>query len=362
MEGKALLFKYLGGVDAVPICLKTQDSQELVRTVQLLEPAFGAINLEDIAQPRCFRVLEELRKSLEIPVWHDDQQGSATALLAGLIGALKVVGKRVDSVRIAMIGIGAANASSYRLLKAYGVDPAQIVVCDTRGTLHRNRGDIEQQRTEFPEKWAVCQETNREAITGGIENALRGADVCVAFSSSGPGVIEPAWIRSMIKDAIVFACANPTPEIWPWDAKEAGARVVATGRSDFSNQLNNSLVFPGIFRGTLDSRAVTISDEMALAAAMELALCAEENGLREDAILPSMADWRIVPRVAAATALKAQELGLARVNRSREQYIEMATHRILDAQHTLQVLMREDLIAAMPADRAASADPGKGSK
>jgi malate dehydrogenase (oxaloacetate-decarboxylating) len=357
MEGKALLFKYLGGVDAVPICLKTQDSQELVSTVQLLEPAFGAINLEDIAQPRCFRVLEELRKTMEIPVWHDDQQGSATALLAGFIGALKVVGKRTDSVRIAMIGIGAANASSYRLLKAYGVDPAQIVVCDTRGTLHRNRGDIEQQRAEFPEKWAVCQETNPEAITGGIENALRGADVCVAFSSSGPGVIEPAWIRAMAKDAIVFACANPTPEIWPWDAKEAGARIVATGRSDFSNQLNNSLVFPGIFRGTLDSRAVTISDEMALAAAMELALCAEEDGLREDAILPSMADWRIVPRVAAATALKAQELGLARVTRSREQYIEMATRRILDAQRTLQVLMREDLIAAMPTDRAANANP-----
>jgi len=357
MEGKALLFKYLGGVDAVPICLKSQDSRELIRTVQLLEPAFGAINLEDIAQPRCFRVLEELRKTMEIPVWHDDQQGSATALLAGLIGALKVVGKRKDSVRIAMIGIGAANASSYRLLKAYGFDPAQIVVCDTRGTLHRNRGDMEQLRTEFPEKWAVCQETNPEAITGGIENALRGADVCIAFSSSGPGVIEPAWIRAMAKDAIVFACANPTPEIWPWDAKEAGARIVATGRSDFSNQLNNSLVFPGIFRGTLDSRAVTISDEMALAAAMELALCAEENGLREDAILPSMADWRIVPRVAAATALKAQESGLARVTHSRDQYIDMATHRILDAQRTLQVLMREDLIPAMPVDRAAVADP-----
>ena len=183
MEGKALLFKYLGGVDAVPICLSTQNSAEVVRTVQLLEPSFGGINLEDIAQPRCFRILEDLRKTTKIPVWHDDQQGSATALLAGLIGALKVVGKRIDSVRIAMIGMGAANVSSYRLLKAYGVDPAQIVACDTRGTLHRNRGDIEQQRTEFPEKWAVCQETNREANTGGIKDALRGADVCVAFSS-----------------------------------------------------------------------------------------------------------------------------------------------------------------------------------
>lgn len=350
MEGKALLFKYLGGVDAVPICLSTQNSTELVRTVQLLEPSFGGINLEDIAQPRCFRVLEDLRKTMEIPVWHDDQQGSATALLAGLIGALKVVGKRADSVSIAMIGMGAANASSYRLLKAYGVDPAQIVACDTRGTLHRNRRDIEQQRAEFPEKWSVCQETNKKVITGGIEDALRGADVCVAFSSPGPGVIEPAWIRSMNEDAIVFACANPTPEIWPWDAKEAGARIVATGRSDFSNQLNNSLVFPGIFRGTLDARALTISDEMAMAAAMELARCAEEHGLNDDAILPSMADWRIVPRVAAATALKAQELGLARVTRSREEYIEIATRRILDSQRTLQVLMQEGLVAAMPID------------
>jgi len=348
MEGKALLFKYLGGVDAVPICLATQNSAELVRTVQLLEPSFGGINLEDIAQPRCFRVLEELRKTMEIPVWHDDQQGSATALLAGLIGALKVVGKRVDSVRIAMIGMGAANASSYRLLKAYGVNPAQIVACDTLGTLHRNRADLEELRTGFPEKWLVCQETNREVIPGGIQNALRGADVCVAFSSPGPGVIDPAWIRSMSKDAIVFACANPTPEIWPWDAKEAGARIVATGRSDFSNQLNNSLVFPGIFRGTLDARALTISDEMATAAAVELAGYAEEHGLSEGAILPNMADWRIVPRVAAATALKAQELGLARVTRSREQYIEIATRRILDSQNTLHVLMQEGLVAAMP--------------
>jgi len=285
---------------------------------------------------------------MEIPVWHDDQQGSATALLAGLIGALKVVGKRVDSVRIAMIGMGAANASSYRLLKAYGVNPAQIVACDTLGTLHRNRADLEELRTGFPEKWLVCQETNREVIPGGIQNALRGADVCVAFSSPGPGVIDPAWIRSMSKDAIVFACANPTPEIWPWDAKEAGARIVATGRSDFSNQLNNSLVFPGIFRGTLDARSLTISDEMATAAAVELAGYAEEHGLSEGAILPNMADWRIVPRVAAATALKAQELGLARVTRSREQYIEIATRRILDSQNTLHVLMQEGLVAAMP--------------
>jgi malate dehydrogenase (oxaloacetate-decarboxylating) len=357
MEGKALLFKYLGGVDAIPICLATRNCQELVRTVRLLEPSFGGINLEDIAQPGCFRILDGLRQTMAIPVWHDDQQGSATALLAGLMGALKVVDKPIGSVRIAMIGMGAANVSSYRLLKSYGVDGAQIVACDRQGTLHRNRHDIEDRQTEFREKWSVCQETNREALTGGIAEALRGADVCIAYSSSGPGVIEPGWVRSMAKDAIVFACANPNPEIWPWDAKEAGARIVATGRSDFSNQLNNSLVFPGIFRGTLDSRAVTISDEMAMAAAVELAKCAEEQGLSENAILPTMADWRVVSRVAAATAITAQESGLARLTRSREEYIEAATRRILDAQHTVQVLMREDLIAAMPVDRLKHTDP-----
>ncbi len=357
MEGKAPPFKYPGGVDAIPIRLASQNCQELVRTVRLLEPSFGAINLEDIAQPRCFRVLDELRQSMPIPVWHDDQQGSAMALLAGLIGALKVGGKTIGSVKIAMIGMGAANVSSYRPLKAYGVDPAQIVACDKRGTLRRNRQDIEDRRTEFPEKWPVCQETNREAVIGGIAEALRGAGVCIAFRSSGPGAIEPRWVRSMAKVAIVFDCANPNPEIWPWDAKEAGARIVATGRSGFSNQLNNSLVFPGIFRGTLDSRAVTIGDEMAMAAAAELAGCAEEQGLSENAILPAMAEWRVVPGVAAAAAMKARESGVARLSRSREEYIEAATRRMQDAQHTMQVLMQEGLIAPMPVHRVERVDP-----
>jgi len=356
MEGKALLFKYLGGVDAVALCLATQDAREFVRAVQLLEPAFGAINLEDIAQPRCFRVLEELRKTMSIPVWHDDQQGSATALLAGLIGALKAVGKQIDSIRIAMIGMGAANVAVYRLLKAYGVDPAQIVACDSQGTLHRDRHDVEERQTEFAEKWAVCRESNPDRGAGGIEQALRGADVCIAFARSDPKLIEPAWIRAMAKDAIVFACANPEPEIWPWAAKAAGARIVATGRSDFPNQLNNSLVFPAIFRGTLDARAVTISGEMAMAAAIELAQCAEERGLTENSILPGMADWQVVPRVAAATAIRAQELGLARAERTRAEYIESATQRIMDARRMVRVLMREDVIAPMPFAPVTSGD------
>jgi malate dehydrogenase (oxaloacetate-decarboxylating) len=352
MEGKALLFKYLGGVDAVPICLATQDEHEFVRTVQLLEPSFGGINLEDIAQPRCFRVLEKLRETMTIPVWHDDQQGTATAVLAAFINALKVTGKTIDSVRIAMIGMGAANVAAYRLLKAYGIHPEQIIACDSRGTLHRNREDLERARLEFREKWMVCQETNPGALTGGIRQALHGADVCIAFSRPVPGLIETEWVRGMAKDAIVFSCANPAPEIRPQDAQRAGARIVATALGDSPNQLNNSLVFPGIFRGTLDAGASTITDEMALAAALELACCAEERGLSEEAILPTMADWKVVPRVAAATAMKAQELGLTRNTRTREHYIEVATRRIRDARRLSQIVVEEDPERALTASNS----------
>ncbi len=340
MEGKALLFKYLGGVDAVAICLATQNQQEFVRTVQLLEPSFGAINLEDIAQPRCFRILDELRKTMSIPVWHDDQQGSATALLAGLLNALKVVGKAMKSIRIAMIGMGAANFATYRLLKSYGVNPAQIIACDSRGTLHCNRRDIQVHSEEFREKWSVCAESNVDQVEGGIDRALRGADVCIAFARSEPGVIKPEWIRAMARDAIVFACANPDPEIWPQDALAAGAHIVATGRSDFPNQLNNSLVFPGIMRGTLDARVKTITDNMAIAAASELARCAEERGLSKDAILPAMDDLEIVPRIAAATASKAQEEGLARIVHSRDEWIRLAAERVKESRRIADAVTR----------------------
>jgi malate dehydrogenase (oxaloacetate-decarboxylating) len=328
MEGKALLFKYLGDVDAFPICLATQNPDELVRTVELLQPSFGGINLEDIAQPKCFRVLERLRSSMAIPVWHDDQQGSATVLIAGLTNALTIVGKSLSEVRIAMIGMGAANVSVYRLLKACGADPAAIVACDSGGTLHRGRDDVAAGRQDFPEKWAVCNETNAGGVTGGIAEAMRGADVCIAFSKPGPDVIRPEWVAAMAHDAIVFACANPVPEILPQAATAAGARIVATGRSDFSNQMNNSLVFPAIFRGALDVRARTISDEMALAAAAELARCAADAGLREDRILPHMEDVDAVSRVAAATALKAIEQGIARGAIEAGEYARQVATRI----------------------------------
>lgn len=348
MEGKALLFKYLGGVDAVPICLATADTDEIVRTASLLEPTFGGINLEDIAQPRCFRVLDRLRASLRIPVWHDDQQGSATVLLAALINALGIVGKRLDGVRIAMVGMGAANVATYRLLRACGADPGSIVACDSKGTLHRGRADLEAARDLFAEKWRVAEESNADAVVGGIAEALVGADVCVAFSASGPGIVRPEWVARMAKDAIVFACANPVPEIWPWEARAAGARIVATGRSDLSNQVNNALAFPGIFRGVLDVRAATVSDEMAHAAACELAAAGAAAGLAEDALLPRMDQMEVAARVATATALAAQRQGLARLSRDRDELYRGALDRISAAREATHVLMREGLIAPVP--------------
>ncbi len=348
MEGKALLFKYLGGVDAVPICLGSKDPEDIVRTVALLEPAFGGINLEDIAQPKCFGILDRLRAQMTIPVWHDDQQGTATVLLAGLLGALAVVGKDIRRIRIAMVGMGAANVATYRILKAAGIEPGAVVGCDATGTLHRGRHDIEAHQDEYPDKWRLCQESNAERVVGGIAEALRGADVCVAFSASGPGVIEPAWVRTMAADAIVFACANPVPEIWPWDAAAAGARIVASGRSDFPNQINNSLGFPGIFRGALDVRARTITDEMAIAAAHELAACAAERGLSEERIVPAMDEWEVAPRVAVATALQAQRQGVARLATSADELHAAATRAVRAARTATEVLMREGLIAPPP--------------
>ncbi len=347
MEGKALLFKYLGGIDAVPLCVGTRDPTAMVETVAALEPSFGGINLEDIAQPGCFSILDRLRPRLNIPVWHDDQQGSATVALAGLLNALDVVGKRLVDIKLAMIGMGAANVATYRLLKASGIATEAIVACDSKGTLHLGRSDIEAARDFYAEKWQVCEETNREKVVGGIAEALRGADACIAFSRPGPGTIEAEWIKAMAPDAIVFACANPVPEIWPQDAKAAGARIAATGRSDFPNQVNNSLGFPGIFRGALDVRARTISDEMAFAAARELAAAAQVN-LGEESILPRMTDWQVPARIAVAVGMQAQEQGLARLNLDHGALYDTALAKIKAARDATQALMRNGLIPPGP--------------
>jgi malate dehydrogenase (oxaloacetate-decarboxylating) len=246
------------------------------------------------------------------------------------------------------VGMGAANVATYRILKTAGADPGAVVGCDAKGTLHRGRHDIEANQDDYRDKWRLCQESNAEGVVGGIAEALRGADVCVAFSASGPGVIQPAWVRTMAASAIVFACANPVPEIWPWDAVAAGARIVATGRSDFPNQINNSLGFPGIFRGALDVRARTITDDMAIAAAHELARCAAERGLHEERIVPAMDEWEIAPRVAVATALQAQRQGIARLATSADELLAAATRRVRDARAATDLLMREGLIPAPP--------------
>jgi len=345
MEGKSLLYKYLGGVDAFPICLGTKEPQEIISAVKWIQPSFGGINLEDIAQPKCFEILDALQGQLDIPVWHDDQQGTGTVVLAGFINAIKVVGKKIPEVKVSMIGAGAACVAFARLLILAGAKPGNLILTDSKGTLHKNRKDLEH---GSPKKWALCQVTNSESIEGGIGAALDGADACVAMSKPGPGVISKEMISKMSSDAIVFACANPIPEIWPWEAKEAGATVVATGRSDFPNQLNNSLGFPGIFRGTIDVRARTITDEMCLAAASELAKLAEERGLTDMNIIPTMDDWEVFPREATAVARKAIEQGIARVDRSRDEIYNSAHAIIKRAREQTKSLMRSGFIQEFP--------------
>ena len=354
MEGKALLFKYLGGVDAVPICLDTKDPYAIIQAVKLIQPSFGGINLEDISQPKCFRVLDMLRSDpgINIPVWHDDQQGTATVILAGVLNALKVVGKRIEDIKVALIGTGAANVATLRLLLASGVPFGHVIACDSKGILHPEREDIAQRRIEFVDKWRICQNSNAEGRRGAGAEALRGADVCIAASKPGPGTILPEWVQGMAEDAILFACANPIPEIWPWEAKEAGVRIMGTGRSDFPNQINNSLGFPGIFRGVLDVRATTITDEMAIAAAEELARCAEEGGLDEERVVPKMDEWEIFPREAAAVGMKAQEQGVARLSLSHEELLSQAKATIGQAQDMTRFLMEKELIPPVPAEWA----------
>jgi len=345
MEGKGILFKYLGGVDAFPICLDTKDPQEIIRTVELIQPSFGGINLEDIAQPKCFAILAELRRRCRIPVWHDDQQGTATVCLAGLINALKIVGKRIEDVKITLVGSGAANIRIGALYMACGAKPGNLIFVDTKGTLHKGRTEL---RKTHKDKWAMCQMTNKDNLVGGIEEAMRGADVVSAASTPGPDTLKKEWVAGMAKDPIVFTTANPIPEMWPWDAREAGAAVVGTGRSDFPNQINNSLGFPGIFRGTLDVAATTITDGMCIAAATELAKCAEDRGLSADSIIPKMDEPDVFVREAVAVGLKAIEQGVARKILTRDQLYRTAELMIHRARRETRLKMDEKIIAAVP--------------
>ncbi len=344
MEGKGLLYKYLGGVDAFPLCLNEKDPDRFIDIVKALQPTFGGVNLEDIANPKCFRILDTLREQCEIPVWHDDQQGTACVTVAGLINALKIVGKKMADVKLVMVGSGGAGVAIVRLLVRAGVTPGNIVGVDTKGILHRDRSDREVMQERFKEKWEVCLITNEKQIKGDIPDALRGADVLISASKQGPGTIRKAWVKEMAKDAIVFAEANPVPEIWPWEAKEAGARIVATGRSDFPNQINNSLGFPGIFRGALDIRARTITDEMCIEAARELAKVAEDNGLNEEYIVPNMDEWELYPREAVAVGNKGIEQGVARIQTPAEERFKTAEAIIRQSRDQLKMLMKEKFI------------------
>jgi len=348
MEGKALLFKCLGGVDAVPICLDTKDPHEIIKTVMILQPSYGGINLEDISNPKCFHILDTLREECRIPVWHDDQQGTAAVTLAGVVNALKIVGKDKKKVRITMVGAGAANVAITRLLIEDDFKPENMILVDSTGILSSKRRDIEEKQKENPYKWDFAKRTNPDHITGGIAEALVGADMCISASRSGPDTIKPEWLKKMAKNAIGFFCANPIPEIWPWDAKEAGVKIVATGRSDFPNQVNNSLGFPAIFRGTLDVRATTITDEMCIAAAYELAKYAEERGISEDNIVPTMADWDVYVREAVAVGMKAIEQGVARKRLTREELYKTSEKIIQDSHKTIDLLMKSGIIAPAP--------------
>ncbi len=351
MEGKALLFKYLGGVDAVPICLDTTDPDEFIQTVKCLQPSFGGINLEDIEQPKCFYILDRLRQEMSIPVWHDDQQGTAAVTVAGMINAAKVVGKKFSDLNIVLIGAGAANTCVAKMLITAGAQPENLIMVDSKGTLHKDRADIEAKKEEYKEKWKLCLTTNGCQIKGGAAEALQGADAVVALSKPGPGTIPADWIKNMAADAIVFACANPTPEIWPWEAKQAGAKIVATGRSDFPNQVNNSLIFPGLFRGALDVRAQAITDDMCIAAAKALAGYAEAQGiLSEDSILPTMDELDVFAAVAAAVGTKAIEQKVARINRSYDELFAQAKTIIEQVRTLTDLMMHQQLIPQPPGD------------
>ena len=344
MEGKGILYKYLGGVDAFPICLAEKDPDKIIEIGKALQPSFGGYNLEDISQPKCFKILDTLRAECEIPVWHDDQQGTACVTVVGLLNALKIVKKDIRDVKCTVVGSGASGINIARMIMAAGATPANMLSVDSKGILSRDRADRETLQTKFKEKWDLCMRTNPTGRQGTVDQAIKGADVLVCVSTPGPGTIKPEWIQAMAKDAIVFAEANPVPEIWPWEAKEAGARIVATGRSDFPNQVNNSLGFPGIFRGALDVRAKTITDEMCIAAARELAKVAEDKGIHEEYIIPNMDEWEVFPREAVAVGTKAIEQGVARFNFSAEERFKMANDAIKAARDEVQWKMKEGMI------------------
>lgn len=348
MEGKAMLMKYLGGVDAVALCIDSynkkgeHDPDKIIDFVKMLQPSFGAVNLEDISQPNCYKVLDTLREDCDIPVWHDDAQGTGSVTLAGLINALKIVDKKIGEAKIVFYGAGAANSTIARLIIKAGGDPEKMIMFDVNGALHTGREDIKSD-PGFYNQWNLCKKTNPKKIDN-IEEAIKNADAIISLSMPGPDVIKPAWIKSMAQKPIVFACANPVPEIYPYAAKEAGAYVVATGRGDFPNQVNNSIGFPGILKGALLVRARKITDEMAIAASYSVASFAEKKGINPDHIMPLMDETEVFAHVAADVAMEAIKNGVARIELNKEQVYNQTMHDILESRKHLALLMENNLI------------------
>jgi malate dehydrogenase (oxaloacetate-decarboxylating) len=346
MEGKAMIFNYLGGVNAIPVPIRVSDKDTFVKVASALEPSFGAYNLEDIESPKCFFVLEELQKSMNIPVWHDDQLGTACITLAGLINSLKIVGKKKEDASVVLFGSGAANIATAYLLEAAGFDMKKIVIADSKGVLNPDRSDIDSLMFTNPWKYRLAMATNGERISGEASKAFKGADIVVSAAKSEPGTIHRDWISTMNKDAIVFALANPSPEIWPGDAKESGARIVATGRSDFPNQINNSLVFPGVFRGVLDARARKVDFDIMVTAAESISGRIQEPD--EDHIVPSMDDWHLYPELASAVAYSCVTKGYARRSESKEKFLEIATDIIEENRKAYAALLDSGSIKPKP--------------
>ena len=349
MEGKAFLMKYLGGVDGVALCIDSyndagkHDADKIIDFVKMLQPSFGAVNLEDISQPNCFKVLDTLREACDIPVWHDDAQGTASVTLAGLLNALRVTGRELKDAKIVLLGAGAANSTAARLILKDGGDPEKMIVFDSKGGLHQGRSDV-QADTAYYRKWEICEATNPKRIETEAE-ALKGADVIIAASKPGPDTIRPEWIASMAPKSIVFACANPVPEIYPYAAKEAGAYVVATGRGDFPNQVNNSIGFPGILKGALLVRARKITDEMAIAAAHSVAgHVVDTNTLTPEHIMPTMQETEVFAKEAADVAMQAIKDGVARIEMTWDEVYQQTLSDITEARSMIEVLQDKGFI------------------
>jgi malate dehydrogenase (oxaloacetate-decarboxylating) len=348
MEGKAYLMKYLAGVDAVALCVDSynkegeHDPNKIIEFVKMLQPSFGAVNLEDISQPNCYKVLDTLREECDIPVWHDDAQGTGAVTVAGLINALRVVKKDIKDIKIVHYGAGASNATIARLILQTGADPNKMIMFDSKGGLHKDREDIKADK-RFYRKWELCEKTNPNKIND-IQEACTDADVLIALSKPGPDTVKPEWIKAMGKQPIVFVCANPVPEIYPYAAKEAGAYIVATGRGDFPNQVNNSLGFPGILKGALLVQAKKITDEMAVTAAYSMANYAERRGISADDIMPKMDETEIFAYVAADVAMEAIKNGVARVHLTWDEVYNRTMEDIKKTRATIDVMMKNDLI------------------